>query len=84
MTEHEKLMSFVEDTLNDGNKRCNAIAYDDESYFNVQNVRIAFHRDHNRQYAALLRFCAANGLIVVSTTPATLETVVRVSTNEEE
>ena len=82
MSEYKKLLSFVEDTLNDGNKVCNAIAYDSESYFNVQNVRIGFQRKHREQYAALLRFCADNNLIVVSTLPATLETVVRTSTVE--
>ena len=82
MSEYKKLLSFVEDTLNNGNKVCNAIAYDGEIYFNVQNVRIAFQRNHAKQYAALLHFCAYNGPIVVSTLPATLETVVRTSTVE--
>lgn len=84
MSEYKKLLSFVEDNLNCGNTKCNAISYDGENYSgNYQHVRIAFCHYPQKQYNELLRFCADNNLIIISTHPATYETVIRTSTTED-
>ena len=83
MTQEKKLYAFVNDVLNFGGKRANAICYDGNIYDGSRDVRVNFNRNHREQYNILLRFCADNKMIVISTHPATLETVVRVSTKEE-
>lgn len=75
---HNTLIAFIENDLNENNKWCNAIAYDDEYFEKYRNVRVVFNRRHSEMYARLLRFCAEKGGIIVKTIPATLETIVRV------
>ena len=76
---NSELITFIENNLNNNNRFCSAVAYDDEYFDSYKNVRVAFHRRNSEMYARLLRFCADNNGIIVKTNPATLETTVRVS-----
>ncbi len=80
MTEYERLASFVTDELNENNKRANAGISDEEQFTDFEHVRVTFKRNNRANYNRLLSFCSENSLIVVSTHPATLETVIRVRT----
>ena len=80
MTEHERLLDFVSSNLCKNNTEANAVAYDDDYHGSFMNVRVAFTRNIRHQYNKLLTFCAENSFTVISTHPATLETIVRVST----
>lgn len=75
---HSTLITFIENDLNENNRWCNAIAYDDEYFAKCRNIRVVFYRRNSELYARLLRFCADNGGIIIKTHPATLETTVRV------
>ena len=83
MNNYEKLIDFVSDTLCNGNRDHNADAFDDDRFDGGMNVRIAFYRRNRELYNKLLRFCAENDITVVKTTPATLETVVRIEMRGE-
>lgn len=72
------LNDFIETVLNEGNKRHNATAYDHEYFNSYVHVRVTFERNHKEQYAKLLYFCAEHDGIIISTLPATYETIVRV------
>ena len=74
----EIIQNFVEIVLNNGNKHFNAAAYDGERFEKSHNVKVAFERNHRTLYNKVLKFCADNDLIVVSTHPATLEVTIRV------
>jgi hypothetical protein len=76
---NSELIAFVENNLNNNNRFCNAVAYDDEYFDGYKNVRVTFYKRNFDMYARLLRFCADNNGIIIKTNPATLETTVRVS-----
>lgn len=75
---YDELIHFVEDVLNEGNKLANAVCYDEGFFGPFAHVRISFKRNHRELYGKLLVFCAERGGTIFSTTPSTLETVVRV------
>lgn len=56
----------------------NAVMYDHQYYAGGAACRIAFNRNHRELYSMLLMFCAENNMTIISTTPATLETIVLV------
>ena len=78
MNKVNSLLQFVENVLNENNKKANAIAFDGEQFNDAMNIIIAFQRKHQELYNKLLKYCSENDLIVVRTVPATLETAVRV------
>lgn len=82
MTQYNMIIKFVKNELCNGNRDHNATAYDGDRFDGAMNVRISFDRKPREQYNALLRFCADNDITIANTHPATLETVVRVSTEE--
>ena len=75
-TFEEKLNAFV-DRLNDGGERLNACLYDGGEYSTEREIQVRFKENHEENYAALLKLCAENNAIIVSTNPATYATVVR-------
>lgn len=46
-------------------------------YSTEKEIQVRFKENHKENYAALLKLCAENSAIVVSTNPATYATVVR-------
>lgn len=70
------LVDFVTNVLNNGTH--NATVYDEEFFEHAIHQRVAFHRNHRDLYNKLLAFCIENNLTVISTSPATLVTVVRI------
>jgi hypothetical protein len=58
----------------------NVVAYDDGFYDHARDLKLVFNRDHSKFYRSLLHFCADNGILVISTNPATFSTVVRIET----
>lgn len=59
---------------------CNVIPYAEDFYDHARDLKLVFNRDNSRFYRSLLHFCADNGILVISTNPATLSTVVRIKT----
>lgn len=76
------LKNFVEQELNEHNKRNNAGLASVEFFDRAKTEEVTFHGNHRAQYNRLLMFCAENGLTVVSTHPGTLAAVVRVETGK--
>lgn len=76
------LKNFVEQELNDHNKHNNAGLASVGFFDGAETEEVTFHGNHRAQYNRLLRFCAENGLTVVSTHPGTLAAVVRVETGK--
>lgn len=72
----EKLNAFVA-KLNHGSECLNACLYDGGEYSTEKEIQVRFKENHEENYAALLKLCAENGAIIVSTNPATYATVVR-------
>lgn len=72
-----KLSDFI-DELNEGGKYKNALAFDGEENESFTRCEVLFYRNHSEQYARLLRFCADNEIVVCSTHPGTLATVVQI------
>ena len=73
----KKLSDFI-DELNEGGKYKNALMFDGEENESFARYEVHFYRNHTEQYARLLRFCADNGIVVCSTHPGTLATVVQI------
>jgi hypothetical protein len=73
----KKLSDFIDD-LNDGGKCKNALTLDKEENENFARYEVRFCRNHLDSYTRLLRFCADNGIVVYSTHPGTLATVVQI------
>jgi DNA-binding transcriptional regulator YiaG len=79
---YNELINFIEQDLNDDNKWSNAAAYDDGFFKGFEHVKVVFNRHHAEMYRRLLSFCAEHGGIVIKTQPATLETTVRVESDD--
>lgn len=73
----KKLSDFI-DKLNEGGKYKNTLAFDREENEGFTRCEVRFYRNHSEQYARLLRFCADNGIVVCSTHPGTLTTIVQI------
>lgn len=58
----------------------NVIAYSEGFYDHARDFKLVFNRDHSKLYRSLLHFCADNGILIISTNPATFSTVVRIET----
>lgn len=80
--DQEKLLSDWIDAVN-GNFSY-VTAYSEEVFTHSRNFRLVFSRDHEKLYRSLLRFCADNGILVISTNPGTLATIIRVKTDKKE
>ena len=74
---YDELIRFITETLNQHNKHTNAIAYDEQWLPKAVDTRIEFQNRNMEQYVKVLEFCSNSGMIVISTNPATLATVVR-------
>lgn len=74
----EKLIDFITKELNHNNEQHNCCTFNDDFFEKAKNVRVVFYRHHRELYHKLLVFCAENDLIVISTRPATYETILRI------
>ena len=72
------LADWIVNHVNEGNRRTNAIPYDSWLYEKTRDITIAFQRNHEQWYKALLAFCVENDGIIICTEPATYRTTVRV------
>lgn len=72
-----RLVRFVNVNLNDSLRKHNADCYFEDLGDRYKLLKVTFERSHRELYAKLLRFCADNHFIIVSTHPATYSTVVR-------
>jgi hypothetical protein len=62
----------------------NVIPYAEDFYDHARDLKLVFNRDNSKFYRSLLRFCADNGILVISTSPGTLATIIRVKTDKKE
>ena len=74
---NSELITFIEQTINENNKRDNAKAFDAGYFGSHQHTEIRFMRNHSKLYAQLLSYCADHGGIIIKTQPATYCTIVR-------
>lgn len=80
--DQEKLLS---DWIDAANGYYNYVTpYAEEYYLDSRDIRLVFTRDHEKLYRNLLRFCADNGILVISTNPGTLATILRIKTDKKE
>ena len=73
------LIDFVQKVICSNNVENNATMFVDDTFLNSVNFKIRFNHDYRYYYNRLLKFCAENDLTIISTHPATLETIVRVT-----
>lgn len=78
MKENTILIDFIMHILNEDGTRHNADLYDDQYFECAKYERVVFYKNHYTLYKRLMQFCIDNNLIIISTEPCTLSTVVRI------
>ena len=72
------LTAWIRNAANDAHVMGHVLAAELGSH--ARDLKLVFNRDNSMFYRSLLHFCADNGILVISTNPATLSTVVRIKT----
>lgn len=79
----QQLIDFVDNELNKNKEYLNACVYLDDVFVGALNLRVTFKNNHREAYSKLLELCARLGGVIISTRPATYETIVRVEDGAE-